>query len=137
MPDRGRQLARREIDLDQRRRSARGGSFAGWARAIVARRIEGSIGLGSGGKRMLTYILALPGSEVVRLFRAEWEAAFGQPELNTSLWTEYAIEEGFAGGSHTAPDAKKSDLVTAVSTLSIEVSARSEPSWCAWCNAGF
>jgi hypothetical protein len=69
---------------------------------------------------MLTYILALPGSEVVRLFRAEWEAAFGQPELNTSLWTEYAIEEGFAGGSHTAPDAKKSDLVTAVSTLSIE-----------------
>jgi hypothetical protein len=69
---------------------------------------------------MPTYILALPAPEAVRLFRAEVEAACGQPELDTSLWKEYVVEEGFAGGAYSAPDAKKSDLVTAVSTLSIE-----------------
>jgi hypothetical protein len=69
---------------------------------------------------MPTYLLAVPAAEAVRLFRAEWEAAYGQPELDISLWKEYVIEEGFAGGASAAPDARKSDLVTAVSTLSIE-----------------
>ena len=69
---------------------------------------------------MLTYLLALPASEALRLFRAEWEVAYGQPELDTSLWKEYVIEEGFAGAASATPDARKSDLVTAVSILSIE-----------------
>lgn len=69
---------------------------------------------------MLTYLLALPALEVVRLFRAEWEAAFRQPELGIVLWKEYSIEENFAGGASSFADARKSHLVTAVSTLSIE-----------------
>lgn len=69
---------------------------------------------------MPTYILALPGMEVVRLLRAETEAAHGQPELNVSVWQEYVIEEQFERSAYSLHDGEEFDLVTAVAILSIE-----------------
>ncbi len=64
---------------------------------------------------MLTYILPLPGAEIVRLYRAEWEDTHGQPELDTCIWKEYLVEEGLSGGN-----GHDNDLVTAMAILSIE-----------------
>jgi hypothetical protein len=89
-------------------------------RPLGARLLPCAGAIATEGNSMLSYILAVPAPEIVRLFRAEYEAAEGQPELDVSRWKEYAIEEGFAGGANAAPEAAKSDLVTAVSTLSIE-----------------
>lgn len=69
---------------------------------------------------MPTYILILPGAEVVRLLRAETVAAFGQPEINMSAWKEYLIEEKFEPGTPGIHERGDYDLVTAVAVLNIE-----------------
>jgi hypothetical protein len=64
---------------------------------------------------MLSYILPLPGAEIVHLYRAEWEDTHRQPELDVCIWKEYIVEEGFPGGN-----GHDNDLVTAMNVLSIE-----------------
>lgn len=65
-------------------------------------------------------VLSLPATEVVRLLRAETEAAFGQPELNIGCVIDYIVEEDFDRTLYDISDAKQFDLVTSVATLSIE-----------------
>lgn len=69
---------------------------------------------------MPRYILAFPAAELVRLLRAETDAAHGQPELNTSAWKEYVIEENFERTAYGIHDGEEFDLVTAVAVLNIE-----------------
>lgn len=69
---------------------------------------------------MPTRILALPAAEAISLLRAESEAAHGQPELNTSAWKDYVIEEDFDRGVYGIHDGAEFDLVTSVATLNIE-----------------
>lgn len=69
---------------------------------------------------MRTYILDIPGKEIIRLVRAETEAAGGQPELNIVAARDYVIEEEFDRRVYGMYDGKEYDLVSAELVLSIE-----------------
>jgi hypothetical protein len=64
-------------------------------------------------------ILNLAAADVVRLLRAETEAAHGQPELDVSAWRDYVIEEDFDRAAFDI-HSKELDLVTEVAILNIE-----------------
>lgn len=70
---------------------------------------------------MRTYILAIPALEVVYLLRAETEAAQGAPELDIGMpEKEYVIEEDFDRAAYGLRDGQDFDLVTSITTLTIE-----------------
>jgi hypothetical protein len=70
---------------------------------------------------MKTYILTLPAAEVVHLLRAETEVAHGAPELDIgAAEKEYVIEEDFDRSAYGIHDGKQFDLVTSITTLTIE-----------------
>jgi hypothetical protein len=70
---------------------------------------------------MRTYILKLPAAEVVHLLRAETEAAHGAPELDIGApEKEYLIEEEFDRSPYGLHDGQEFDLVTSITTLTIE-----------------
>jgi hypothetical protein len=69
---------------------------------------------------MPTQILRLSPLELVRLLRAETEAAHGQPELNTTMSREHIIAEDFDRSAFGLHDGEQLDLVTEVTILTIE-----------------
>jgi len=70
---------------------------------------------------MKTYILTLPAAEVVHLLRAETEAAHGAPELDIgAAEKEYVIEEDFDRSAYGLHNGEQFDLVTSITTLTIE-----------------
>ncbi len=70
---------------------------------------------------MTTVILGLSAAEVVYLLRAETEAAKGAPELDIGApQKEYIIEEDFDRSAYGLRDGKQFDLVTSITTLTIE-----------------
>ncbi len=69
---------------------------------------------------MKAFILTLPGLELVHLLRAETRAANGQPELDTTCGKDFIIEEDFDHGAYGIKDEESFDVVTSVSTLTIE-----------------
>jgi hypothetical protein len=69
---------------------------------------------------MKTFILALSASEVVHLLRDETKTAKGQPELNTTCEKDYIIEEDFDHRVYGIRDEEQFDLVTSVTTLTVE-----------------
>jgi hypothetical protein len=70
---------------------------------------------------MKTYILGLAAAEVVHLLRAETEAAHGAPELDIGApEREYVIEENFDREAYGLHDGEQFDLVTSITTLTIE-----------------
>jgi hypothetical protein len=70
---------------------------------------------------MKTYILTIPAAEVVRLLRAETQAAHGAPELDIgAAEKEYVIEEDFDRSAYGIRDGEQFDLVASTTTLTIE-----------------
>lgn len=70
---------------------------------------------------MKTYILGLAAAEVVHLLRAETESAHGAPELDVGEpEREYVIEEDFDREAYGLFDGDQFDLVTSITTLTIE-----------------
>jgi hypothetical protein len=69
---------------------------------------------------MKTFILALSAAEVVHLLQAETKAENGQPEFNTTCEKDYTIEEDFDHGVYGIRDEERFDLVTSVTTLTVE-----------------
>ena len=69
---------------------------------------------------MSTHILRLSANEVVRLLRAANQRALGAPELNASARREFLIKEEFDSRACGIQDATDFDLVTSITTLSIE-----------------
>lgn len=70
---------------------------------------------------MRTFILALPAAEVVHLLRAEMESAHGAPELDIGFpEQEYVIEEDFDRSAYGIHNGEQYDLVTSITTLTIE-----------------
>jgi hypothetical protein len=70
---------------------------------------------------MKTYILTLPAEEVVHLLRAETESTHGAPELDIgAAEKEYVIEEDFDRSAYGLRNGEQFDLVTSITTLTIE-----------------
>ena len=70
---------------------------------------------------MRTYVLGLSALEVVYLLRAETKAAHGAPELDVGTpEREYVIEEDFDRTAYEIHDGEDFDLVTSITTLTIE-----------------
>jgi hypothetical protein len=70
---------------------------------------------------MKTYILTLPAEEVVHLLRAETKSAHGAPELDIgAAEKEYVIEEDFDRSAYGLRNGEQFDLVTSITTLTIE-----------------
>ena len=70
---------------------------------------------------MPSYLLKMTPLEVVHILRAETESAYGAPELNTSAWKEYEIEEEFDHALYGATtDGESIVLATSVATLTVE-----------------
>jgi hypothetical protein len=72
------------------------------------------------GLAMKTFILTLSAPEVVHLIQAETKAANGQPEFSTTCEKNYMIEEDFDHGVYGIRDEERFDLVTSVTTLTVE-----------------
>lgn len=70
---------------------------------------------------MRAFILAVPAAEVVHLLRAEMESAHGAPELDIGFpEKEYVIEEDFDRSAYGIHNGEQFDLVTSITTLTIE-----------------
>jgi hypothetical protein len=81
---------------------------------------------------MTTYHLRVPAEDVVRLVRAERDAAGGEPELHVNASRDYAIEEEYDRRAHGLdaanrrvdpggkPGTNEYDLVTEVASLTVE-----------------
>jgi outer membrane lipoprotein SlyB len=70
---------------------------------------------------MRTYVLALSGEEIIHLLRAETDTAHGAPELDIGApEKEYLIEEDFDRAAYGLRGGEQFDLVTSVTTLTIE-----------------
>lgn len=69
---------------------------------------------------MTTYFLHIPPSEVVRLVKAEQQAAEGQPELYADAWEDYVIEEDYDRAAYGLHDGSQYDLVSVEAELDIE-----------------
>jgi hypothetical protein len=69
---------------------------------------------------MKTFILTLPGLEVVYLLQAETKTANGQPELNTTCNKDFIIEEDFDHSAYGIDADEQFDVVTSVATLTVE-----------------
>ncbi len=69
---------------------------------------------------MTTYILGVPGTEIVRLLRRETAAAGGQPELFYNVWEDYIVEEEFDRHAFGIRDGREYSLVSIEAVLNIE-----------------
>lgn len=69
---------------------------------------------------MPTYTLHLPPEEVVRLIRAEVDAARGAPHFYVNAFQDYTIEEDYDRKAHGVTDSARYDLVTAEAVLKVE-----------------
>jgi hypothetical protein len=69
---------------------------------------------------MKTYFLRIPPEEVVRLVRAESEAAQGQPELYLAGREDFVIEEDFDRRAYGLEEGSGYDLVTVEATFTVE-----------------
>jgi hypothetical protein len=69
---------------------------------------------------MATYVLHIPPKEVVRVVRAETNAAGGQPELYENAWQDYVIEEDYDRRAYGLEDGEQYDLVSVDAVLKIE-----------------
>ncbi|NBV94669.1 MAG: hypothetical protein EBT19_04575, partial [Methylocystaceae bacterium] len=69
---------------------------------------------------MGVFILKLPLREIINLLRFESSQAYGAPELNMTARREYLIEEDFDHKAHGLQEGHDFDLVTSISTLTIE-----------------
>lgn len=73
---------------------------------------------------MTTYFLRIPPREVVRLVRAERDAAGGQPELYEDALKDYVIEEEYDRHAYGLPeieqDGRRYDLITVEAVLNVE-----------------
>src|SRR5664280_2872775 len=69
---------------------------------------------------MPTCLLRLSAEEIVRVVRAEMDAAGGQPELYVGAWQDYGIEEDYDRSAYGLHDGAQYDLVTVEGNLNIE-----------------
>lgn len=69
---------------------------------------------------MGVFILKLPLKEIINLVRFEFTQAYGAPELNMTARREYLIEEDFDHKAYGLQEEHDFDLVTSISTLTIE-----------------
>ena len=69
---------------------------------------------------MGVFVLKLPLAEIINLVRFESSQAYGAPELNMMARREYLIEEDFDHKAHGLQEGHDFDLVTSISTLTIE-----------------
>jgi hypothetical protein len=69
---------------------------------------------------MKAYFLPIPPAEVVRLLRAEIDAAQGQPELYLAGWEDFLIEEDFDRRAYGLDDGSGYDLVAVEARLTVE-----------------
>jgi hypothetical protein len=69
---------------------------------------------------MKAFILALPSLEIIHLLRAETGAASGQPELSIICGKDFIIEEDFDHSAYGIDNEERFDVVTSVTTLTIE-----------------
>ncbi|RTL83379.1 MAG: hypothetical protein EKK29_14520, partial [Hyphomicrobiales bacterium] len=69
---------------------------------------------------MSVFVIKLTPAEVVRLLRAETQAALGAPELNVAAKKEFLIEEDFDAAAYGLADATDFDLVKSTAVLTIE-----------------
>lgn len=74
----------------------------------------------AGGPVVTTYSLRLPPQEVVRLVRAEIDAASDDPELYESAYQDYVIEEDYDRRAYGLADDEQYDLVTSEAVMNIE-----------------
>ncbi len=69
---------------------------------------------------MTTYFLSIRAEEVVRVVKAEFEAAEGQPELYADAWEDYVIEEDYDRAAYGLQDGSELNLVSVEAELDIE-----------------
>jgi hypothetical protein len=69
---------------------------------------------------MKAYFLPIPPAEVIRLLRAEIDAAQGQPELYLAGWEDFLIEEDFDRRAYGLDDGSGYDLVAVEARLTVE-----------------